>query len=129
MPSQIDPSIRIELDTLDFESDALLHVSFRNHGAETEPPPGVDHPVPRNSRMSAQGVQGIADLASVSGQARDLGDLPIGGDAPGRDPADDRIETFVSAARFQDALSLGPLERSSQCRPLTRRRASSSVHT
>jgi len=109
-------SVRIELHALDFESDALLDVSFRDYLAEAEPALRVDHPVPRHPRMSGQGVQCVAHLSGVSRQARELGYLPIGGDAPGRDAADDRIDAFVSAARSQDALSLGPLERSSQCR-------------
>jgi hypothetical protein len=104
-PPQGNPSLRVELHALDLEPDALLHVSFRNYLAETEPAPRIDHPVPRYARMRGQRIQGIAYVARVPGKTSERGHLAIGGDAARRDSKDNRIDTFVSAF----ALHLIPL--------------------
>jgi hypothetical protein len=95
---QGNPSIRVELHTLDLESDALLYVSFRNHGADAEPPASVDHPMPRDARVRAQCVQRIPHLAGMPREAGELGYLPVGGDAPGGDAANNRVDALVSAS-------------------------------
>jgi hypothetical protein len=100
---QGNPSIRVELHTLNLEPDALLYVSFRDYLAEAEPTLRVDHSVPRHARPLGQGIQGVTYLAGVSGQTRQRGDLAIGGDVPGRNPADDCIDAFVSAFDFHYA--------------------------
>jgi len=100
---QSNPSIRVELHTLDLESDALLHVSFRDYLAEAEPAARVDDPVPRHARPLGQGKQGVTYLACVPGETRECGYLPVGSDAAGRDPADDRIDALVSAFDFHYA--------------------------
>ena len=100
---QGNPSIRVELHTLDLEPDALLHVSFRDHLAEAEPTLRVDHSVPRHARPLGQRIQGVTYLAGVPGETRKCGYLPVGGDVPGRNPANDRINAFVSAFDFHYA--------------------------
>jgi hypothetical protein len=96
-----DPSLRVELDSLDLEPDALLHVSFRDHLAETQPAPRVDHAVPRHIRVLAQCVESVAHLARVPGESGERRDLAVGGDAPRWDTPDHRIDEFVSALAFQ----------------------------
>ena len=47
---QGNPSIRVKLHTLDFESNVLLDLSFRDYLAEAEPALRVDYSVPRHAR-------------------------------------------------------------------------------
>ncbi|HEY5132120.1 MAG TPA: hypothetical protein VII85_00385, partial [Candidatus Krumholzibacteriaceae bacterium] len=75
-----DPSISVELDPLDFESDALLHVSFGDDRTKAQAPTSVDDPMPRHGRTFREGVESIAYLTGVSGDARELRYLAVGGD-------------------------------------------------
>jgi hypothetical protein len=100
---QGNPSIRVELHTLDLEPDALLHVPFRDYLTEAEPTVRVDHPVPRHTRLLRQRIQGVTYLPRVPDESRECGYLTVGSNAAGRDPADDCIDAFVSAFDFHYA--------------------------
>ena len=108
---ECDLSVGVKFHALDLEPDPLLDVALRNNLADAEPPPGIDHPVPRHRRLRGESIQRIADLAGVPGETRELRYLPIRGDQPRRDPADAFIEALVPASRFQSI----PFARLSQC--------------
>jgi hypothetical protein len=66
------------------------------HRAETDSAARVYHPVPGDGGPLRQRVQSVTDLAGVTREAREGGDLPIRSDATLGDPADDGVDAVVA---------------------------------
>ena len=80
-----------------FESHALLVVPAHSR-SQADLPLCIYHPMPRNTAVFRQRVQGVPHLPSMSPQARQRGYLPIGGDPTPGDPPDHGVDTRVCVA-------------------------------
>jgi hypothetical protein len=95
-PSERDPPTRVESDALALQEPPLDQLTAGQR-AETYCTARVHHPVPGDSGLVRQGVECVANLAGVTRETREGGDLAVRRDASLGDPADYGIDSLVAA--------------------------------
>ena len=91
---QIQPSSLVELDAFGLEQVSLQLVPvaacpLADFAAR------IDHAMPRQLHRAGQGVQGVSDLARVTIEPGQAGDLTVGGDAATGNLPDDGVDSQV----------------------------------
>ena len=93
--ARADPPARVEPDPLALQESPLDQLTA-GHCAETDSTARVYHPVPGDSSLIGESVEGIADLAGVTRETREGGDLAVRRDASLGDPANYGINSLVT---------------------------------
>ena len=62
---------------------------------EADPSLGIDHPVPGHPALGLEGVQRVAHLTSVAGEAGQGGYLTVGGHSAARNASDDGVDPGI----------------------------------
>ena len=95
IPLQIHPPLRIELGSLRLEQHSLQLVRI-TAGARADLAFRVHDAMPRHVAFFGKVVERVADLAGVTFEAGDLGDLSVRRDASARDFAYDGPDELVA---------------------------------
>ena len=96
----------VENHALALEKLALDQIAA-GFGARADLAARVDDPVPGYAALGRERVQCVTDLPRVAAETRELGDLPIGGDATARDAPHHRVDPVVVASTRLHARQFG----------------------